>query len=71
MSSGSTFQDKKTLDRIKGIISEQYITVNEKFKNVRQTENIARFHFSSNHAVPLQLDSKHSGNRRFTIIETG
>ncbi|MHA1482472.1 MAG: hypothetical protein ACTSQA_03425 [Candidatus Heimdallarchaeaceae archaeon] len=25
---------------------------------------------SSNHPVPIQLDSKHSGNRRFTVIKT-
>ena len=70
VSSGSAFADKKILDRIKSIVSERIITVNAKFQNVRQVESIARFQFSSNHAIPLQLDSKHSWNRRFTIIET-
>ena len=42
---------------MKSKISERYITVHAKFQNVRQIENIARFHFSSNHAIPLQLDS--------------
>ena len=71
VSSGSTFQDKRITDRIKWIINERYITINAKFQNPRQIENIARFHLSSNHSNPLQLDSKHSWNRRFTIIKTG
>lgn len=71
ISSGNKREDKKILDKIKWIISESTITVNAKFKNVRQIDNIARFHFSSNHSIPIQMDSKHSWNRRFTIIKTG
>lgn len=70
VSSWNTMHDKKIMDAMKAKINERYITVNAKFQNVRQIENIARFHFSSNHAIPLQLDSWDSGNRRFTIIKT-
>lgn len=68
--SWNTMQDKKILDRIKSIVWEPTITVNAKFQNARPVDNIAWFHFSSNHSVPIQLDSKHSWNRRFTIIKT-
>lgn len=71
ISSGNTAQDKKILDRIKWFIWEKRITVNEKFQNAKEVDNIAWFHMSSNHSIPIQLDSKHSGNRRFTIIKTG
>lgn len=71
VSSGNKHNDKKILDRIKSFVWEPTISVNQKNKDVREVDNIARFHLSSNHAVPIQLDSKHSGNRRFTIIKTG
>jgi len=70
VSSGNKFNDKKILDRIKSMIGEARITINAKFENTREIDNIARFHLSSNHAVPIQMDSKHSWNRRFTIIKT-
>lgn len=70
ISSGNTHQDKEILDRIKGIIGEPRITVNSKHQKVKEVDNIAWFHLSSNHPVPIQLDSKHSGNRRFTVIKT-
>jgi len=70
VSSWNRHQDKKVLDKIKSIISEKIISVRALYQNARQVESIARFHFSSNHALPLQLDSKHSGNRRFTVIKT-
>lgn len=70
ISSGNKRDDKKILDRIKSMLSEKTISVNAKFQNVRQVDNKARFHFSSNHTLPIQLDSKHSWNRRFTIIKT-
>lgn len=71
ISSWNTYQDKKILDRLKGVIWEARIMVNEKFQNPKEVDNIAWFHLSSNHPVPIQLDSKHSGNRRFTVIKTG
>ncbi len=71
VSSGNTQNDKKILDRIKSFVGEPRITVNPKHSNVREVDNIAWFHLSSNHAVPIQMDSKHSWNRRFTIIKTG
>ena len=71
VSSGNKFQDKKVLDRMKSILMEPKITINPKYGKTREVDNIARFHLSSNHPIPIQLDSKHSGNRRFTIIKTG
>ena len=68
--SWNTMQDKKTLDRIKSMVWEKTLTINVKNQNIRTVDNIARFHFSSNHPVPIQLDSKDSWNRRFTIIKT-
>ena len=70
VSSWNKFQDKKVTDKIKSIINEKEISVRALYQNARKVHNIARFHFSSNHAVPLQLDSKDSGNRRFSIIKT-
>lgn len=71
ISSGNIAQDKKMLDRIKSIVWEKTITVRALYSNAREVDNIAWFHFSSNHQVPIQLDSKDSGNRRFTIMQTG
>ncbi len=71
ISSWNKRDDKKILDRIKSLINEKNISINLKFQNSRQIENKARFHFSSNHSLPIQLDSKHSWNKRFTIIKTG
>jgi len=41
------------------------------YRDTEPVRNIAWFQMSSNHKIPIQLDSKHSGNRRFTIIKTG
>lgn len=70
VSSGNKHNDKKILDRIKSFIWESKISVRSLHKDSREIDNIARFHLSSNHSVPIQLDSKHSWNRRFTIIKT-
>ena len=71
VSSWNKFQDKKMLDRIKSFVWEPKISVNAKHQNVREVDSIAWFIMSSNHPVPIQLDSKHSGNRRFSVIKTG
>lgn len=70
VSSGNTQNDKKILDRIKSFVWEPKMTINPKYSNAREVDNIAWFHLSSNHTVPIQMDSKHSGNRRFTVIKT-
>ena len=64
------YQDKKTLDKIKSFICEPIMTINPKYHQARQIENIAWFHMSSNHGVPLYLDNKQTWNRRFSIIKT-
>ena len=70
LSSQNTAQDKKMLDRMKSMIWEEWITVRRMYRDTEPVRNIAWFQMSSNHKVPIQLDSKHSGNRRFTIIKT-
>ncbi len=61
----------KILDKLKSMIFEPRIMVNMKGIQPREVDNIAWFILSSNHAKPLQLDAGTSGNRRFTIINTG
>lgn len=70
VSSWNKFEDKKILDRVKSIVWENKITINAKHQSPKEVDNIARFQLSSNHTIPIQLDSKHSWNRRFTIIKT-
>lgn len=70
VSSWNKHNDKKILDRIKSMVWESKITVRWLYQDAKEVDNIWRFHLSSNHAVPIQMDSKHSGNRRFTIIKT-
>lgn len=70
LSSQNTAQDKKMLDRIKSMVCEQHITVQQKFRDTREVINRAWFLMSSNHSIPIQLDSKGSGNRRFTLIKS-
>ena len=70
LSSQNTAQDKKMLDRMKSMIWEEWITVRRMYRDTEPVRNIAWFQMSSNHKIPIQLDSKHSGNRRFTIIKT-
>lgn len=59
------------MDRIKSMVGESTISVRKLYQNATEAENLAWFHFSSNHPIPIQLDSKLSGNRRFTVIRTG
>ena len=70
VSSWNTKEDKWIADKIKWIVTEQHISIRALYKNARTIENRAWFHFSSNHAIPLQMDSKESGNRRYTVIKT-
>jgi len=69
VSSWNKFEDKKVLDRLKWIIWESRITINPKYWKTKEVDNIAWFQMSSNHSIPIQLDSKHSWNRRFTIMK--
>ncbi len=61
----------RILDRLKSLVFEPKIMVNMKGIQPREADNIAWFILSSNHAKPIQLDAGSSGNRRFTIINTG
>ena len=71
LSSQNTAQDKRMLDRMKSMIGEEWITVRRMYRDTEPVRNIAWFQLSSNHWIPIQLDSKWSWNRRFTIIKTG
>ncbi|HMS90646.1 MAG TPA: DUF5906 domain-containing protein [Candidatus Absconditabacterales bacterium] len=59
------------LDRLKSLVFEPRIMVNMKGIQPREVGNIAWFIMSSNHQRPLRLDSGESGNRRFSVINTG
>lgn len=71
INTGSKFKDLQMLDRLKSIIGESRISINPKYGKKMEVDNIAWFILSSNHTVPIQLDSIQNGNRRFSIIRTG
>lgn len=70
ISTNNTNWDIKILNKLKNIIWAEKITVNEKWVQPYQIDNIAWFFISSNSNKPLQLDDKDKGNRRFTIIKS-
>lgn len=70
ISTNNTNSDIKILNKLKNIIWAEKITVNEKWIQPYQIENIAWFFISSNSNKPLQLDDKDKWNRRFTIIKS-
>lgn len=70
VSSNNYWNDMKVLNKLKNMIWAKMITVNEKFVNSYQIENIAWFFISSNSNKPLRLDDKDKWNRRFTIIRS-
>lgn len=70
VTTNSSYSDIKILNRLKNIIWAEKITVNEKWIQAYQIENIAWFFISSNSNKPLQLDDKDKWNRRFTIIKS-
>ncbi len=70
VSTWNTIKDRATVESLKWIIGEASMMINPKYWKPRRVDNIAWFHLSSNHPIPIQLDSKHSGNRRWAIIKT-
>jgi len=62
--------DIMILNKLKNIIWAEKITINEKWIQPYQIENIAWFFISSNSNKPLQLDDKDKWNRRFTIMNS-
>ena len=60
VSSGNKFNDKKILDRIKSMIGEARITINAKFENTREIDNIARFNLSFNNYFKINFDCNDS-----------
>lgn len=70
ISTNNTHSDMKILNKLKNIIWAERITVNEKWVQPYQIENIAWFFISSNSNRPLQLDDRDKWNRRFTIIKS-
>ena len=58
--------DKRTsMDKIKGMITQAYVTVNEKYEKPYTLRDSANFLFASNNPVPLALDDD---DRRFGVI---
>lgn len=70
VSANNTNSDIRILNKLKNIIGAEKITVNEKWVQPYQIENIAWFFISSNSNKPLQLDDRDKWNRRFTIIKS-
>jgi len=70
VSANNTNSDIRILNKLKNIIWAEKITVNEKWIQPYQIENIAWFFISSNSNKPLQLDDRDKGNRRFSIIKS-
>lgn len=66
----NTWIDKKILNKLKNIIWAEKLTINEKWIQAYQIENIAWVFISSNSDMPILLDDKDKGNRRFTIIKS-
>lgn len=66
----NTHSDKLILNKLKNIIWADKITVNEKWVQPYQIENIVWTFISSNSNVPLLLDDKDKWNRRFTLIKS-
>jgi len=70
ISTNNTNSDMKILNKLKNIIWAEKITINEKWVQPYQIDNIAWFFISSNSNKPLQLDDRDKWNRRFTIIKS-
>ncbi len=70
ISTNNTNCDLRILNKLKNIIGAEKITVNEKWVQAYQIDNIAWFFISSNSNKPLQLDDRDKWNRRFTIIKS-
>jgi len=68
--SGNTHSDKLILNKLKNIVGAEMITVNEKGVQPYQIENIVWVFISSNSNLPLLLDDKDKGNRRFTLLRS-
>ena len=58
------------MNKLKNLVFAENITVNEKFKPIMRTKNIAWFFITSNHEKPINLDTNGKGNRRFTVMKT-
>ena len=64
------YRDVRVLNKLKNLIGAEKIYINEKWVQVYQIENIAWFFISSNNNMPIQLDDKSKGNRRFTVMKS-
>jgi hypothetical protein len=71
LSNNDEAKGKRNIEKLKTIIFEEKISVNKKYLQVYDIDNIAWFIMSSNNANALHLDQKEKGNRRFSIIHTG
>ena len=66
----NTSTDIKVLNKLKNLVWAEIITVNEKWVQQYQINNLAWFFISSNSNKPIHLDEKEKGNRRFTVIKS-
>lgn len=68
--SNNTHADKLILNKLKNIVAAEKITVNIKWVQAYQIDNIVWTFISSNSNLPLLLDDRDKGNRRFTLIRS-
>ena len=54
-------------DKLKAYSTQDKVSINEKFKNLKICENVVNFWILSNHGVPILLEQS---NRRYVIIRT-
>lgn len=64
------YSDVRVINKLKNIVWSDILQVNEKGIPWYQISNIAWFFISSNSNVPIRLDSKEAGNRRFNVIRS-
>jgi len=70
ITTNNTHWDMMVLNKLKNIVGAEKITVNEKWIQPYQIDNIAWFFISSNSNKPIKLDDKDKWNRRFSIFKS-
>src|SRR6056297_1253006 len=54
-------------DKLKNFVTDEFLTINQKFKDLKYMRNYAQFIFVSNNSVPIKVES---GDRRYSIFKS-
>jgi len=54
-------------DKLKNMVTDEFLTINQKFKDLKYMRNYAQFIFVSNNSVPIKVES---GDRRYSIFKS-